>query len=329
MKTPVNVTCSIFLVLTFFTACANQTSTTNTTRSAATGAGKYLVVDTHIDLPHRLFEEYEDVSVSTESGDFDWPRAQRGGLNVAFMSVYIPADLQEKGGARAHAETLIEMMESLAVDHSDKFSIVTDTKEARAAAATGKIGFALGMENGAGIEDDLSALAYFYERGIRYITLTHSKANLICDSSYDENRPWGGLSPFGEAVVREMNRLGIMIDVSHLSDEAFYDVMAIVATPVIASHSSARTFTPGWERNMSDDMIRALARNAGVIQINFGSTFLTAEANAWSAAYSDSRDALMEKTGWDRQSDEVKAWQEQYKLANPYPFATLDDVLDH
>ena len=317
------------LVSVVVVACTDPASAPGASESSLAATENYLIVDTHIDLPNRLFEEYEDVSVATESGDFDWPRAKKGGLDIAFMSIYVPADYQEDGGAKKHADMLISMMEKLAVDHPEKFVIATNTAAGRVAADKGRVGLALGMENGAGIEDDLGNLAYFYERGIRYITLTHSKANLICDSSYDDNRPWRGLSPFGEQVVREMNRLGIMVDISHVSDEAFYDVMEFTDVPVIASHSSARHFTPGWERNMSDDMIRALADNGGVIQINFGSTFLTARANAWSTEYSDQRDQLMEKTGWDKSGPEVKAWQEQYKVAQPYPFADLNDVLDH
>lgn len=310
-------------------ACGNPTPDYSAGEADREAARSYLIVDTHIDVPGRLFDEFENIAESTDSGDFDWPRARAGGLDVAFMSIYIPADYQEQGGAKAHAEHLIDMMEKLAGDYPDKFAISSDVAGVRTAVAAGRVVLALGMENGAGIENDLANLAYFHKRGIRYITLTHSKANLICDSSYDENRPWQGLSPFGEQVVREMNRLGIMVDISHVSDEAFFDVMSITAAPVIASHSSARHFTPGWERNMSDEMIKALAENGGVIQINFGSTFLTQKANAWSDIYRDERDALVEETGWDKSGPEVAAWMKKYLQAKPYPFATLDDVLDH
>ena len=125
------------------------------------------------------------------------------------------------------------------------------------------ISLPMGMENGAPIEDDLANLQHFYDRGIRYITLTHAKDNQIADSSYEETRTWNGLSPFGAQVVAEMNRLGMMIDVSHITDEAFFQVLELSRAPVIASHSSCRHFTPGWERNMSDEMIRALAANGG------------------------------------------------------------------
>jgi membrane dipeptidase len=136
----------------------------------------------------------------------------------------------------------------------------------------------MGMENGSPVGNSLDNIKYFYDRGIRYITLTHSKDNQICDSSYDSLHKWNGLSPFGAEVVREMNRVGIMVDISHVSDSAFYDVLAVTSEPVIASHSSCRHFTPGFERNMSDDMIRALGENGGVIQINFGATFLDSVA---------------------------------------------------
>jgi membrane dipeptidase len=151
----------------------------------------------------------------------------------------------------------------------------------------------MGMENGSPIEGKLENLQFFYHRGIRYITLAHALSNHIADSSYDENRQWHGLSPFGREVVAEMNRLGIMVDISHVSDEAFYQVLEISTAPVIASHSSARHFTPGFERNMSDEMIQALAAKGGVIQINFGSYFLTKEANGWFETMKAAREAWL------------------------------------
>ncbi len=320
--------CVLFLTM-LAPACGGERPALDRAGADLATSASLLVVDTHIDVPYRLIDSYQDVSVATGSGDFDWPRARAGGLDVAFMSIYIPAEYQEAGGARQHAETLIAMVRRLAEDSPDKFAIVTSTGQARAAAAGGRLALALGMENGAGIEDDLANLAHFYAKGIRYITLTHSKANLICDSSYDENRPWGGLSPFGEQVVREMNRLGIMVDISHVSDAAFYDVLDVASAPLIASHSSARHFTPGFERNMNDEMIRALAARGGVIQINFGSAFLTAEANAWSETYYAERKALLEKTGWDKDGEEIDTWGKRYRTATPYPFADLTDVLDH
>ncbi|XP_020907881.1 putative dipeptidase CPSG_01350 [Exaiptasia diaphana] len=216
------------------------------------------------------------------------------------MSIYIPAEYQETGGAKDFADSLIDMVEKFETDHPDKFDVVSSIDEVLAAKAAGKVALPLGIENGAAVEDDLANLEHFFNRGVRYITLTHSKNNQICDSSYEEpdNRKWNGLSPFGKEVVAEMNRLGIMIDISHVSDDAFYQVMELSQAPAIASHSSCRHFTPGFERNMDDEMIRKLAENGGVIQINFG-------------------------------SEELNAYIESYREQNPFPYATLDDVVAH
>jgi membrane dipeptidase len=188
----------------------------------------------------------------------------------------------------------------------------------------------MGMENGSPLEGDLAALQHFHERGIRYITLAHSLSNHISDSSYDENRQWNGISEFGVEVVHEMNRLGIMVDVSHLSDEAFWQVLEISAVPVIASHSSARHFTPGWERNMSDEMITALAEKGGLIMINFGSAFITEEAHQYSLErWPASRAFVAEHSDMSRE-DAQKAFAARWEAEHgPMPYASLDDVLDH
>ncbi|MDA2937193.1 dipeptidase [Acidobacteria bacterium AH-259-A15] len=240
---------------------------------AAQLAQELIIVDTHIDVPDRLTKKMEDISVRTQGGDFDYPRARIGGLNVAFMSIYIPAGYQE-GGAKELAGELIDLVEGFASQWPDKFVLVRSVAQVRRQFAEGKISLPMGMENGAAIEGQIENLEYFYNRGTRYITLTHSKNNLICDSSYDPKRKWNGLSPFGREVVAEMNRLGMMIDVSHVSDQTFFQVLELSKAPVIASHSSCRYFTPAWERNISDEMLVRLKENGGVIQINFGSSFV-------------------------------------------------------
>lgn len=232
-----------------------------------------IIVDGHVDIPYRLKNQYEDISVRTEGGHFDYVRAKEGGLDAPFMSIYIPAD-RENNGAKALADSLIDSVEKLVADFPDKFAIATSPAEIEAQFAKGMISLPMGMENGAPIEGNLDNVEYFYNRGIRYITLTHAKDNHICDSSYDTAYTWNGLSPFGEEVVAEMNRLGIIVDVSHITDSTFYDVMKLSKAPVFASHSSCRYFTPGFERNMSDEMIKVLGEHDGVIQINFGSFFL-------------------------------------------------------
>jgi membrane dipeptidase len=212
--------------------------------------------------------------VRNEKGQFDFVRAREGGLDVVFMAVYIPSSLEGTPAAGLLADTLIDLITGLARMHPDKFAVVTSTAQIRALQGSGKVLLAMGMENGAPINGVLGNVRRLHDRGIRYITLAHAKNNHLSDASYDRTRRWNGLSPFGHEVVREMNRTGIMIDVSHLSDSAFYDVLRTSRAPVIASHSSCRHFTPGFERNMSDDMIRLLTSRGGVIQVNFGSEFL-------------------------------------------------------
>ena len=291
-------------------------------------ATETLVVDTHVDVPYRLFEEMEDISMRTTKGDFDYPRAKAGGLDAPFMSIYVPAEL-ENNGAKERAEELIRMVEKFEADHPDKFAVARSRADVEAAFAAGKIALPMGMENGAPIEGDLANLKHFAERGIRYITLTHSKNNHICDSSYDTERKWQGLSPFGREVVAEMNRLGIMVDVSHISDDAFYQVMELSQAPAIASHSSCRKFTPGWERNMSDDMIRKLAEKGGVIQINFGSAFLTEAAQLQSTARWDAVRQFAEENGLPEDDERVEAFLDEHRATNPTIFADVSDVVAH
>jgi len=290
-------------------------------------AQRAMIVDTHIDVPYRLFEEWEDVTQSTEDGDFDYVRARSGGLNIPFMSIYTPAEAEEEGTSYALANQLIDSVEALVGRAPGKFVIVKTTKDANKAMENGLIGLAMGMENGSPIDGKLENLAFFHDRGISYITLTHALSNHISDSSYDEERKWNGLSPFGKEVVAEMNRVGIMVDISHVTDEAFYQVLEISKVPVIASHSSPRHFTPGWERNMSDEMIRALAKNGGVIQINFGSSFVNEEAWEWYETMDEVRTIYLEANGLDEHGDEAEQFQKDYRIEHPFPFATLDDLV--
>lgn len=293
-------------------------------------AQEILIVDTHIDVPYRLDEKMEDISVATEGGDFDYPRARAGGLNAPFMSIYIPAEYQETGGAGEVADRLIDMVESFATQWPEKFAIATSPQDLEDHRAKGLISLPLGMENGAPVES-LENLRHYFDRGIRYITLTHSKNNLICDSSYEpaDQRTWNGLSPFGREVVTEMNRLGIMVDISHVSDDTFYQVMDLSAAPAIASHSSVRAFTPGFERNMDDAMIRRLAEKGGVIQINFGSSFLLQEVNEASNARWAAIREYAEANGLQRGDEELTRFVEEYSAENPPVFADISDVVAH
>jgi len=290
-------------------------------------AQRAIIVDTHIDVPYRLFDDWVDVTKSTGDGDFDYERARSGGLNIPFMSIYTPAEAEEEGTSYALANQLIDSVEALVGRAPGKFAIVKTTQDAKKAMEDGLIGLAMGMENGSPIDGKLENLAFFHDRGISYITLAHALSNHISDSSYDEERKWNGLSPFGKKVVAEMNRLGIMVDISHVTDEAFYQVLEISKAPVIASHSSPRHFTPGWERNMSDEMIKALAKNGGVIQINFGSSFVSQEAWEWHEAMDEVRTIYLDANGLDEHGDEAEQFEKDYRREHPFPYATLDDLV--
>jgi membrane dipeptidase len=246
------------------------------------------------------------------------------------MSIYTAADLEVEGRSRDAADELIDIVEKVVADSPDKFAIARSPADVRTHFEQGIVSLPMGMENGSPIEGSLGSLKHFYDRGIRYITLAHSLSNHISDSSYDTERPWNGLSDFGIEVVKEMNRFGIMVDVSHLSDDAFWDVLEVSTVPVIASHSSARHFTPGWERNISDEMIKALAEQGGVVHVNFGSGFITQAAREYDTKRFAAGREYMAANPEVTMGEMIRDWAPEYIAEHgPYPYATLEDVLDH
>ena len=291
-------------------------------------AHKFIITDGHIDVPWRLNDGYEDLSVRTETGDFDYIRAKEGGLDAPFMSIYVPSSYQETGGAKEKADSLIDLVHQIANDHPDKFEVAYSVADVNRIFSNGKIALPMGMENGAPILDDLSNVQYFYDRGIRYITLTHAKDNLICDSSYDTTGTWGGLSPFGRKVVKEMNRVGIMVDISHVTDEVINQVLDMTDVPVIASHSSCRHFTPGWERNMGDEEIKRLKENGGVIQINYGSSFITQASLEKGEENRERIMAYAKENNLKRGDKMLTAFAKKINAKNPV-YADISDVVDH
>lgn len=299
-------------------------------------AQKYVIVDGHVDLPYRLKvknfrleKEYLGIPYQTTDGDFDYVRARKGGLDAPFMSIFIPSRLQVDGGAKELADSLINMIEYIATQQNKYFAIAKSPKDVIKAKKKGKIALPMGMENGAPIESDLSRIAYFKNRGISYITLTHGKDNLICDSSYDTTRTWKGLSPFGYQVLDEMQRTGIMVDISHVSDSTYYQTIRYVKVPVIASHSSCRKFTPGFERNMSDDMITKIKGNGGVIMVNFGSTFLDSNIEKYNDSMrTELRNLLVDKV-LDEKSEEGKKFTEAFQKSHPKLYSDVQKVADH
>ena len=293
-------------------------------------AQKFIITDGHIDLPWRLHKNgYEDISVRTPGGDFDYVRAKQGGLDAPFMSIYVPATYQVTGGAKEMALELMNSVKRITTDHPDKFEMAYSISDVERIFNEGKIALPMGMENGAPIEGDLDNIQFFFDEGIRYITLTHSEDNDICDSSYNlGERTHKGLSDFGKEVVLEMNRVGIMVDISHVSDDAFYQIMDVTQVPAIASHSSARHFTPGFERNMSDDMIKRLAENGGVIQINFGSSFVTQESQDKRKKNSEDVSAFVKENNLESDDPRVKEFAKKVAIDNPV-FCDVTDVADH
>ena len=298
-------------------------------------AHQYIITDGHVDLPYRLRvqnfrleREYIGIPVETAEGDFDYVRAKKGGLDAPFMSIFIPASYQD-GRAKLLADSLINMVRSIAEAHPDKFAMAAAPAEVEANFKRGLISLPMGMENGAPIEGDLRNVAYFHQRGIRYITLTHSKDNQICDSSYDTTHTWNGLSPFGREVVLEMNRVGIMVDVSHISDSTFWQVMDFSKAPCIASHSSCRKYTPGFERNMNDEMIKRLGENGGVIQINFGTDFLNGEMSKQNDEMREELNKLLEKEGMKDSDAGAQPIIDQFVKDHPTLYADVQTVANH
>jgi membrane dipeptidase len=333
-------TLTVLIVLTI-AACSRKSEYSSLSdeqlhKVADSLAQAFIITDGHVDLPFRLKvknfrldREYLGIPVETKEGDFDYIRARKGGLDAPFMSIYIPSKYQLKeDNGKQLADSLINMIRFIADSIPDKFAFAGTPDEIIANSKAGKISLPMGMENGAPVGNDLANVKYFYDRGIRYITLTHGKDNQICDSSYDTLNTWNGLSPFGEKVVAEMNRVGIMVDISHVSDSTFYDVMKITKAPCIASHSSCRYFTPGFQRNMSDDMIKALAKNGGVIQINFGASFLDSVARQ-NDALRDSLEKILQEKKLTSADEAAQPIIDQFAKEHKSLFSDVERVADH
>ena len=232
---------------------------------------KMFVIDTHCDTPSQILRG-RSLRIDNETAHVDFPKLRRGGVDAAFFALYIPAELSVEE-AFGYAERLLESLEAEVRANSDIAAFAYSREQAYENKSNGLFSVFVGLENASPIGESLERLKYFYDRGVRYVTLCHSKDNLVCDSCASVDKTWRGLSPFGKELVAEMNRIGMLIDVSHISDEAFYDVLKYSTRPVVATHSCCRALA-GHPRNMTDDMIKALAAEGGVIQINFYPVFL-------------------------------------------------------
>ena len=292
-------------------------------------ADEILILDTHMDSPLVVQDSEGEMTLADADGHFNYEKAKQGGLNAAFMAVYISPTLQEKGGAFDLANELIDLVEESISKNPDKFAAALRPDDIEMNFENNLVSLPMGIENGAALEKDLKNIQYFHDRGIRYITLTHSRVNSICDSSFDEERTWNGLSPFGKEVVAEMNRLGMMIDVSHVSDDTFFQVLEISRAPVLATHSSCRHFVPGLERNMSDEMIVKLAEKGGVIQINFCASFLDNDYAEASRVISQQFRAFLEEEDLGWRDPEAVEFRQKLIAENPLPEVPLGRVVDH
>lgn len=228
------------------------------------------LLDSHCDTPSQILH-LRDLAVDNDNAHVDFPKLSRGGVDGAFFALYIPASLSEPE-AYLHAGRLLGGVRQVLKIHQDKVRLTTSRSEAYKNQDDGVFSMFLGLENGSALGQSLDRIEEFHDAGVRYMTLCHSEDNRICDSCAEGKR-WQGLSAFGKDVVRVMNRLGMLVDVSHISDHSFYDVLETSSRPVVATHSCCRALC-NHPRNMTDDMIRHLAEAGGVIQINFYPLFL-------------------------------------------------------
>jgi len=296
-------------------------------------------IDSHTDTPLWMTREGFDIGADNSEAfpgsKVDLVRMENGGLDACFFAVFVgqgKRDADAYEAVRKRATAMFDTIHHAVGRYPDRAAIALYSDDARRLKEEGKRAIFIGMENGYPIGMDLSLIETYYDMGARYITLCHTKNNDICDFSTDDAGPeHNGLSEFGAGVVREMNRLGIMVDLSHASDKTFYDVLEVSATPVIASHSCARAICDN-PRNLDDGMLKALARNGGVIQMCILSSYV--ETPAPNPARDSAMQALREKyNNWqDLSDDELKAARQEWQEVNinyPRILSTVAKVVDH
>ncbi len=287
-----------------------------------------ITVDTHADTPTEFLDHPFDLGALNTRGHFDYPRMKAGGLDAEFFAAYVPAKYANKGAA-AYCLKIMETIHEMADMYPAWVRFATSTSGIRAAVADHKRAILIGIEGGHAIEDSLDLLRAFYRFGARYMTLTHTNTNNWADSSGDEAKH-DGLSPFGKQVVLEMNRLGMLVDISHVSDKTFFDAVEVSKAPVIASHSSSRALASA-PRNMTDDMLRALAKNGGVAMVNFYPVFLSDEvAKASKARDEKLKPEIAELKAKDpSEGPEYQEGVRKLMAANPLPKVSWTVIVDH
>ncbi len=305
-------------------------------QKAAKIHAKALTIDTHADVPINMMKDGFDVAVrhdfEEDGSQIDFPRMKEGGMDGMFFAVYLAQGKrtpEATAEAKEKALAIFDKIHKAVAANPGVAGIATTPKDAYDLQKQGKRAVFFGMENGWPVGNDLANLKQYYDLGLRYITLSHSSNNDICDSSTDPDGPeYGGLSPFGEKVVQEMNRLGIMVDISHVSDSTFYDVMKLTKAPAIASHSSCRTIA-NHPRNMTDDMIKALAKNGGVIQINFVPSFVKEPSQQQELSMKAIRLKMRQVDLSDADKKELYAEMKRMREKYADDMPTVSDGVDH
>jgi membrane dipeptidase len=289
-----------------------------------------IIVDGHCDTPYRLLRHNVHLDEHDTEAQADLRSLQESGITASFFAAYVPPYYAGRGAAK-FAHTLIDLIERETARRLDALTLCTDSAGIRAAKAANRIAVMIGVEGGHAIEDSLDILRDLYKRGARYLTLTHVNTNNWCDSSGDAGRH-RGLTDFGRTVVRTMNDLGMIVDVSHISDDAFRHVLETTRLPVVATHSSARALCR-HPRNMTDDMLGALARNGGVCMVNFFSAFISDEVAQviMQAQKRPKQDGGDPTGGTEEMPDDRTDWDTYLKWFQSLgcPTATLDQVADH
>lgn len=291
------------------------------------------LVDGHNDLPWALRQGFgndpygvdlnANLSTSTHLHT-DIPRLRAGGVGGQFWSVYVPASMAPVDAAKATFEQ-IDTVKRIVAAHPETFELATTADDLVRIHRAGKIASLIGMEGGYSIDDSLGLLREFYDSGARYMTLTHSKSTTWADSGTDAPK-WNGLNAFGEEVVKEMNRLGMMVDLSHVSEDTMVDAIRVSEAPVIFSHSSARAVT-AHPRNVPDAVLRQMAANGGIVMVTFVPGFISEPVRAWGAARAAETTRLTALNPGDPTA--VKAGVDAWVAANPAPKATIEDVIAH
>jgi len=291
-----------------------------------------IVVDTHDDTTQRLMGPEFDLAARHSDGNIDIPRMRDGGLSAIFFSIWIPGKIH---GPEAVKDALdqIDAVRETARKHPGELALATSADEVRAAHQQGKIAALIGVEGGHMMGNDLAVLRTFAALGVRYMTLTHMENNEWADSSTAKPEH-NGLTDFGKDVVREMNRVGILVDVSHVSDKTFYDALAVSKAPVFASHSSCRALCTA-ARNMTDEMIRELAKHGGVIQINYHVGFLSQEFRDFESAHPEAEkeiaDEVKKRCGENQACKEVAGDQivRDFMEAGKLPKVNWTLIVEH